>query len=116
MKVSDFPENVGRLTRKSAVMKGDEITAVVYELNRRIMSSKKYYPIRNFLFKVEILGEDGFRTLVNDQPAGEAGSLEEVQSRLINAFDRECIRAGIVSASPHTQAPPDMAPFKNPRH
>ncbi len=115
MKITDFPETVGKLIRKNAEMDGKNLSGAVYMLRRDIANNKKYFPISKLEFKVKTIESNHYRIMVNDSHFQDASSMEDLRARLVNAFDRECIRAGIDQSSPHTKSPPDMAPFKNPR-
>lgn len=106
---------VGRLRRRKAEKKGSKFTGVVYGLNQKMRGSKKYGAIRHVSFRVTEMGTT-FMVHINERPFRQAHSMGDVSLTLINAFDQECIRAGIQAASPRTQAPPEMSTFQNPRH
>ena len=96
----EFPKNIGRLTRKHLTGDRRNSNDSVYWLNRSSRYSKKYHALRNIEFTVRPMAKNTFRVLVNNQRFDEAYSYEDASIILIRAFDRECIRAGIDSASP----------------
>ena len=110
MKLKDFPKFVGRLERKSGDKEGRRFIAVNYALNTNADNSKKYYPIRSNVYRVEETGRDHYMVHINANPFEEAHSVNGVIAILTRAFDRECIRAGIVASSPRTQSPPERMP------
>lgn len=114
MKPLDFPLHVGKLIRKNAEKKGGSFSAIVYSLNQSEAKNKKYGPIRHIQFRVKSHGK-GYMVHIDETPFREAGSAGDVAVTLTRAFDQECIRAGIVAASPRSQAPPDVDGFRNPR-
>lgn len=96
----EFPKDIGRLTRKHLTGVRRDNNDTVYWLNRSSRYSKKYHPLRNIEFTVRPMAKNTFRVLVNNQRYDEAYCYEDASIILMRAFDHECIRAGIESASP----------------
>ena len=112
-----YPRTVGRLMQKPRARTAGPSDSVVYTLNRRSSTSRKFHSVRNILFTVKPLAENRFQILVGREFFGEAHSIEDISITLIRAFDRECIKAGIVSATARQPGPPDeMAVFRKTRY
>ena len=112
-----YPKTVGRLMQKPRPRTAGPSDSVVYTLNRRSSISRKYYSIRNKQFTVRPLAENRFMILVGRERFDEAYSSEDIGVTLIRAFDHECIKAGIISATARQPGPPDeMAVFEKTRY
>ena len=112
-----YPKTVGRLMRKPRPRTAGPSDSAVYTLNRRSSTSRKFNSVRNIQFTVRPLAENRFVILVGRERFDEAHSSEDIKITLIRAFDRECIKAGIVSATARQPAPPDeMAMFEKTRY
>ena len=112
-----YPANVGRLTLTSGGGGEAKPGNAVYMLNRRSMTTRKYYPVRDARFTVKYVGEDRYQVLVGRELFDEISSIEGVRATLVRAFDRECIKTGIATATAKPAGPRDeMAVFQRRRY
>lgn len=110
-----FAAKIGRLTLKP--LTGDRRNGqdTVYWLSKSDRASKKYHPLRRTEFIIRPIAPNTFRILINNKRFEEAYTAEEAPIILDRAFDHECIRTGIISASPRFNSASEDAMPTSPR-
>ena len=99
MNAKDFPERIGRLVRDRIRRKGKEISEVTYRLLRSSGNTSKFSSVRDSVFTVKPLGTTQVMVSIGDEPFENTYTTADIPYLLLRAFDRECIRTGIVTAS-----------------
>lgn len=105
-----FSENIGKLTLKPMQGERRNSADTVYWLSRSARSSKKYHPLRNTEFVIHPISANSYRIMINNDRFDEAYTFEDAEIILAKAFDHECIRTGIDSASPKLNTANEDAP------
>ncbi len=115
LKVRDFPDRIGPLSRHFAEKVHDVFSTIVYSLDPEITDSK-YLPLRSIRFSIKAGTSHRYGVFVDDVLFDEANSIEIVIVNLQRALDKEYIRAGISSISPSEIRAEEIQLFENPRH
>ena len=95
-----FAEQIGRLVLKPLPPDRRNSSDTVYWISKSARASKKYNPLRNTEFIIRPIAKNTYQVLINEERFEVAYTAEDAPIILERAFDHECIKAGIASASP----------------